>query len=72
MPWCSPQVVGIPYDCSATGLLSLEVHVYEQQLELDRMEPFRASQNDWSSLRWNNLKTKQGVEKRKDVPGDYE
>ena len=41
MPWCAVQVVGIPYDCSATGWLALEAHVYEPQR--DRMEPFRAS-----------------------------
>ena len=40
---CGPQEVGIPYDCSATGLLGLEVHVLAQQ---NRIEPFRTSQNE--------------------------
>jgi hypothetical protein len=38
MPRCGPQVVGIPYDCTATVLSGLEAHVYEPQR--DRMEPF--------------------------------
>ena len=29
MPWRDPQVVGIPCDYTATGLLALEAHVYE-------------------------------------------
>ena len=51
MPWCDPQVVGIPYDYIATGLLGLEAHVvYESQH--DRMEPFLASRNACSDSRW--------------------
>ena len=44
MPWCGPQVVGIPDDCSATGLLGSEAYVNESQR--DRMVPFYAFQND--------------------------
>ena len=49
MPWCVPQVVGIPYDYIATGLLGLEAHVvYESQH--DRMEPFLEFRNAFFRL----------------------